>query len=38
MANDIVLQEAGWTSLRVWEHVPVDEAVSRIEKAYQESK
>lgn len=27
------LEEAGWTVIRVWEHVPASEAVERIESA-----
>lgn len=36
LANDSVLRDAGWTSIRVWEHVPIDEAVNKIEKAYRD--
>ena len=28
--TDIRLVEKGWTVLRIWEHVPIDDAVSTI--------
>jgi DNA mismatch endonuclease (patch repair protein) len=31
------LGEAGWTVLRIWEHVPVDEAVERIRSAVEQA-
>lgn len=32
--HNSLLQEAGWTVLRIWEHEPVEEAVERIIHAY----
>lgn len=31
--TDAALADAGWTVLRIWEHVPVREAADRIERA-----
>lgn len=28
--NDAALIRAGWTVVRIWEHVPLDEAVVRV--------
>lgn len=36
--TDRRLTEAGWTSIRVWEHDPVDVAASRIEKLVRRRK
>lgn len=30
--NDRLMQEGGWTVIRIWEHEPVDEAADRIIK------
>lgn len=32
--HDRALREAGWTVLRIWEHVPVPEAVEAVATAY----
>jgi DNA mismatch endonuclease (patch repair protein) len=31
--QDVALNEAGWTVVRVWEHVPVDEALEAVMRA-----
>ena len=31
--TDRLLQEAGWVSIRVWEHEGVDDAAERVERA-----
>ena len=35
--NTLVLEKAGWTVLRIWEHVPLGEAVSLVEDALRRS-
>jgi DNA mismatch endonuclease, patch repair protein len=32
--NDAALQLAGWTVVRLWEHVPLDEAITTVVAAY----
>lgn len=32
--NDEALRRAGWSVLRIWEHVPVEEAAAQVRKAY----
>lgn len=34
--TNVRLAELGWTVLRVWEHIPVEEAAELTEKAYRE--
>jgi DNA mismatch endonuclease, patch repair protein len=36
-ANDLALQAAGWTSVRVWEHEDPDEGAARVARAVAES-
>jgi DNA mismatch endonuclease (patch repair protein) len=36
--TDRLLTESGWTVMRVWEHVPVDQAAAAVEEALSEAK
>jgi DNA mismatch endonuclease (patch repair protein) len=36
--NDEMLRAAGWTVLRIWEHEPVDDAVSKVLRAVRTTK
>lgn len=36
--TDRLLMEEGWRVLRIWEHVPIDEAADRVEAALEEPR